>query len=82
MHPTLEEVSAYCKERGGIINPEAWLAHYESNGWMVGKNHMKDWKKAVITWEHSEFNKQAAKQETEAEKIERMCEEGRRLTGR
>jgi len=82
VHPTLEEVSAYCKERGGIINPEAWLAHYESNGWMVGKNHMKDWKKAVITWEHSEFNKQAAKQETEAEKIERMCEEGRRLTGR
>lgn len=49
--PTLEEVTAYCQERGKGVNPQKWLDHYTSNGWMVGKNKMKDWKAAVRTWE-------------------------------
>jgi len=49
--PTLEEIIFYCKERKNNVNPEKWLAHYESNGWLVGKNKMKDWKAAVRTWE-------------------------------
>jgi hypothetical protein len=28
--------------------------YYTSNGWMVGKNPMKDWKAAVRTWEQKE----------------------------
>lgn len=61
--PTLEEVRSYCLERGRGIDPEAWFDHYESNGWMVGKNHMKDWRGAVRTWERSGFNKPAPKKE-------------------
>lgn len=53
--PTLEEVTAYCHERGDKVNPEKWMDHYTSNGWKVGKNPMKDWKAAVRTWENSEF---------------------------
>lgn len=53
--PTLEEVKAYCLERGGKVNPEKWFNHYTSNGWMVGKNKMKVWKAAVITWETNDF---------------------------
>lgn len=49
--PTLQEVSAYCVERGRGVDPEKWMNHYESNGWMVGKNKMQDWKAAVRTWE-------------------------------
>ena len=49
--PTLEEVQEYCKSRGNNIDPEMFIAHYESNGWMVGKNKMKSWKSAIITWE-------------------------------
>ncbi len=49
--PTVEEVRAYCLERNNGVDPEKFVAHYTSNGWMVGKNHMKDWKAAVITWE-------------------------------
>jgi hypothetical protein len=49
--PSLEEVSVYCLERNKGIDPEAWINHYTSNGWMVGKNKMKDWKAAVRTWE-------------------------------
>ena len=49
--PTIEQVTAYCKERGNAVDPQAWLDHYTANGWRVGKNPMKDWKAAVRTWE-------------------------------
>ena len=49
--PTIDEVDAYCKERKNGINPETFYDFYQSKGWMVGKNPMKDWKAAVRTWE-------------------------------
>jgi len=57
--PTIEEIRNYCKERKNTVNPNKWLAHYEANGWMVGKNKMKDWKAAVRTWENSEYSEEA-----------------------
>ena len=56
--PTIEEVRAYCIERGNSIDPEKWFDHYESNGWKVGRNPMKDWKAAVRTWERREQKEQ------------------------
>lgn len=52
--PTLDEVKAYCKERNNNVDPERWFDFYESKGWMVGKNNMKNWKAAVRTWEKSD----------------------------
>ena len=52
--PTVDEVAAYCQERGNGLDPEAFVDFYASKGWMVGKNPMKDWKAAVRTWERSE----------------------------
>jgi hypothetical protein len=49
--PTLEEVAAYCRERGNKIDPQHFVNYYTSNGWMVGKNKMKDWRAAVRNWE-------------------------------
>lgn len=49
--PTLEEVAAYCRERGNKIDPRHFVNYYTSNGWMVGKNKMKDWRAAVRNWE-------------------------------
>ena len=49
--PSLEEVTAFCKERNNNIDPEQFIAFYESKGWKIGKNPMKDWKAAIITWE-------------------------------
>ena len=49
--PTLEEVTEYCLQRKNNVNPQIWIDHYTSNGWMVGKNSMKDWKAAIRTWE-------------------------------
>lgn len=53
--PTLQEVKNYCQERKNSVNPEKWLNFYQSNGWKVGKNQMKDWKAAVRTWEGNSF---------------------------
>lgn len=55
--PSLAEVADYCRKRGNNVNPERWYAHYESNGWKVGKSPMKDWRAAVITWEHNNFDR-------------------------
>jgi len=49
--PVLGDVVEYCNERKNNINPISFMSHYESNGWKVGKNLMKDWKAAVRTWE-------------------------------
>lgn len=51
--PTIEEVREYCLSRQNGIDPEEFVAFYTSKGWMVGKNKMKDWKSAIITWEKS-----------------------------
>ena len=55
--PTVEEVRAYCTERGNSVDPEAFIDFYESKGWMIGKNKMRDWKAAVRTWEQSDKRK-------------------------
>jgi hypothetical protein len=48
--PTIEDVKTYMKEQGMNDISERWMSHYESNGWLVGKNKMKDWKASVRTW--------------------------------
>lgn len=60
--PTLEEVQAYCEERGNNVDAQRFIDYYTANGWKVGKNSMKDWKAAVRTWERSEDKKPAPKQ--------------------
>jgi hypothetical protein len=49
--PTPAEVQAYLDEIGNhTINRDSFIDHYESKGWMIGKNKMKDWRAAVRTW--------------------------------
>jgi hypothetical protein len=59
IRPTSSEVNEYAKEIGFIsLDSSYFLDHYDSNGWLVGKNPMKDWKAAVRTWKRnsSKFN--------------------------
>lgn len=58
--PTLDEVTAYCAERGSVVDSQQWLDYYTANGWRVGKNPMKDWRAAVRTWEKSGYSKSPA----------------------
>lgn len=48
--PTVQEVKAYCIEKEYHVDAERFVDYYTSNGWMVGRTHMKDWKAAVRTW--------------------------------
>ncbi len=79
--PTVEEIRAYCEERQNGIDPEYFYDHYEANGWMAGKNHMKDWKASVRTWERNNYGNQprrmsrAERQRAEDAELERMCKE-------
>ena len=52
--PTVEEISAYCQERNNSVDAQRFFDYYESKGWYVGKNKMKDWKAAVRTWERQD----------------------------
>ena len=52
--PTVDEVRAYCQDRQNGVDPQRFVDYYSSNGWMVGKNKMKDWKAAVRTWEQKD----------------------------
>ena len=55
--PTVLEVENYCILRKNNIDAEAFISFYESKGWMIGKNKMKDWKQAIITWEKRNYKK-------------------------
>ena len=50
--PTLEEIRAYCQERNNDVQAERFYDFYESKGWRVGNQAMKDWMAAVRTWEN------------------------------
>nr|DAO10154.1 MAG TPA: DnaD like replication protein [Caudoviricetes sp.]DAT06617.1 MAG TPA: DnaD like replication protein [Caudoviricetes sp.] len=67
--PTLSEIEQYCIERNNNINAEQFYDYYESNGWKVGKNSMKDWKAAVRTWERSEYRKPNSKKNSKEDAI-------------
>lgn len=49
--PTRDMVEAYISEQGYNVNADAFMDYYNSNGWHVGRNKMKDWQAAVRTWE-------------------------------
>jgi hypothetical protein len=55
--PTVDDVRAYCDEHGYGIDPEHFVDYYESNGWRVGKNPMRDWKACVRTWVKNEYSR-------------------------
>ncbi len=67
--PTLSEIKQYCTERNNNVNAEHFFDYYESNGWKVGKNSMKDWKAAVRTWERSEYRKPNSKKNSKEDAI-------------
>lgn len=50
--PSFEEILEY----GKTLDPpfksaEKFIAFYDSKGWLIGKNPMKDWKASVRTWQ-------------------------------
>lgn len=52
--PTLSEIEDYASEASLRISPQTFYDFYESNGWKVGKNAMKDWKATARGWSRKE----------------------------
>ena len=75
--PTIEEIQAHIFEKGYTFDAEAFYAFYESNGWKVGKNPMKNWKMACTTWAKNRRNNNnnGYGRETITDKIRRSVEE-------
>ena len=51
--PTVDEVRDYILSKGYTFDAESFVAHYEANGWMRGKNKIKNWKACCTTWSKS-----------------------------
>lgn len=67
--PSISDIKQYCIERNNNIDASQFYDYYESNGWKVGKNSMKDWKAAVRTWERSEYRKPNSKKNSKEDAI-------------
>lgn len=70
--PTLSQITQYCLERNNNVNAEQFYDYYESNGWKVGKNSMKDWKACVRTWERNGYDKQIKKKNNKQDALNDM----------
>ena len=55
--PTVDEVAAYCRERGNAVDAQRFVDFYASKGWKVGSSGMKDWRAAVRNWERQDNTK-------------------------
>ena len=60
--PSLDEVRDEVERLGYAVDPERFIAHYESNGWRVGPNKMKSWKSALVTWHKRQKEEDAKRQ--------------------
>ena len=68
--PTIEEIKAYCEEKGYQIDPEYFYDYYESIGWKRGKTPIKSWKHTLATWvkNQSSWGKEKEKSSAKREK--------------
>jgi hypothetical protein len=48
--PNFNEILEYCMQNNVEVDANKFINFYESKGWMVGKNKMKDWKAAIRNW--------------------------------
>lgn len=68
--PTLQEVQEYCTSRHNSVDAAKFVDYYDSVGWKVGKNPMRDWKAAVRTWERNQHeNNPSQPQRREAQPL-------------
>ncbi len=61
--PSLNDLEHYCIERNNKVDVVKFFNYYESNGWKVGKNPMKDWRAAIRTWENNSTEQSKSKVE-------------------
>ena len=73
--PTREEVKQYAAENKLALNVDNFMDYYESNGWKVGKNPMKDWKATARRWSRENRAQEPKRDESinELQQIEQLA---------
>lgn len=66
--PSIEEIKEYVFDNSLNVDCEYFYDYYESNGWTVGKNHMKDWKATLRNWSRRN-QKSTVKKKSQIEEI-------------
>lgn len=59
--PSVDEVAAYCRERGNTVDAQRFVDFYAASGWMRGKTPVRDWKACVRTWERNDNDRNEVK---------------------
>ena len=59
--PSLDELQSYIDEKQLNVDAQTFFDYYESNGWMVGHNHMKDYKATLRRWSRTNQAKEQPK---------------------
>ena len=48
--PTISKIQSFIQEKNLSVDAESFYYHYESQGWMIGKNKMKSWTATIQNW--------------------------------
>ena len=75
--PKLEQIKEYCNERNNKVDYQKFYDYYESNGWKVGRNSMKDWKATIRTWERNTNGNEKNEQESLFDKLDQKKSYGK-----
>ena len=67
--PTFNDVLEYCMQNNLDVDGVKFINFYESKGWMVGKNKMKNWKAAIQTWVKPKQQVEVSPEELKAIKL-------------
>lgn len=61
--PTETELNKYCADNKMDIDIGSFVDFYQSKGWMIGQNEMKDWRAALRGWYRNESWKSNKRQQ-------------------
>lgn len=59
------------------INAQQFIDYYESNGWKVGRNSMKDWQATVRRWASNNYGKKKNSKDNAINVVKEVMEEYR-----
>jgi hypothetical protein len=68
--PNINEVRAYCQERGNSVDPQRFLDFYEASGWTRGASKIRDWRACVRTWEKQDFDSKPSSSREKSDTLE------------
>ena len=81
--PTLEEIEAYCKERGNNVDAKYFYDYFTTGHWIDSEGKkVHNWKQKIITWEKGGYGSAGAGKPGLSERDRKSQEVARKYAGR